>query len=260
MVVVLRARVGDRGVGEREPRIERHGVLEHLERELQVLSRQPAGVALAAQIQVVRLEVLGRLGRERLLLLRRQRDAQRLGDLARDLVLQLEDVLHLAVVALGPDREIRLRVDQLRVDAQPRARAAQAAGEHVRAPSCWPICAGVTGLSRYASTVGRENIFKPLIFESSVMMSSVMPSRKYSSSFTPLRFSKYSTAIDCSAALAGCATRPLAAGAPAAAGVEVALEPHQVGLEFRRRLIAQVAILLERLVRECGRVRRAAAD
>lgn len=34
------------------------------------------------------------------------------------------------------------------------------------------VCAGVTCLSRYASTVGREKIFSPLIFESSVMMSS----------------------------------------------------------------------------------------
>ncbi len=56
--------------------------------------------------------------------------------------------------------------------------------------SCWPICTGVTGLSRQASTVGREKILRPLIFESSVMMSSVTPSRRYSSSFTPLRFSK----------------------------------------------------------------------
>ena len=62
--------------------------------------------------------------------------------------------------------------------------------------SCWPICTGVTGLSRQASTVGREKILRPLIFESSVMMSSVTPSRRYSSSFTPERFSKYSTATD----------------------------------------------------------------
>ena len=56
--------------------------------------------------------------------------------------------------------------------------------------SCWPIWTGVTGLSRYASTVGREKIRRPLIFDSSVMMSSVTPSRRYSSSFTPERFSK----------------------------------------------------------------------
>jgi hypothetical protein len=65
--------------------------------------------------------------------------------------------------------------------------------------SCWPISAAVTCLSRKASTVGREKMLTPLILESSVMMSSVMPSRKYSSSFTPLRFSKYRTAMDFSA-------------------------------------------------------------
>ena len=56
--------------------------------------------------------------------------------------------------------------------------------------SCCPTCAAVTDLSRYGRTVGRERIFRPLIFDSSVMMSSVTPSRRYSSSFTPERFSK----------------------------------------------------------------------
>ena len=131
MVVILGADVGDAGIGEREVRIERDGALEHLQRELEILPRQPARVALAAQVEVVGLQVLGRLGGERLLLLRRERDAQRLGDLARDLVLHLEDVFHLAVVALGPEREVGARVDELRVDAQPVAGAPQAAGEHV---------------------------------------------------------------------------------------------------------------------------------
>ncbi len=132
VVVVLRADVGDRRVGQRELRVERHRVLQHLQRELQILARHPAGVALAAQVQVVGLQVVGRLGGDRLLLLRGERDAQRLGDLARDLVLHLEDVLHLAVVALRPEREVGARVDQLGVDAQAVAGAAQAAGEHVR--------------------------------------------------------------------------------------------------------------------------------
>ena len=130
VVVVLGADVRDRGVGQRELGVERDRVLEHLQRELQVLARDPPRVALAAQVEVVGLQVLGRLRRERLLLLRRERDAQRLGDLARDLVLHLEDVLHLAVVALGPEREVGLRVHELRVDPQPGAGPAEAAGQH----------------------------------------------------------------------------------------------------------------------------------
>jgi hypothetical protein len=78
----------------------RHRVLEHLQRELHVLAREPARVAAAAQVEVVGLQVVGRPGRERLLLLRRELDAQRLGDLARDLVLHREHVGHLAVGCL----------------------------------------------------------------------------------------------------------------------------------------------------------------
>src|SRR6266403_4441912 len=64
------------------------------------------------------------------------------------------------------------------------------------ARSRFPTWEGVADLSRKASTVGREKVFSPRILESSVMMSSVMPSRRYSSSFTPLKFSKYKTASD----------------------------------------------------------------
>ena len=101
-VVVDGADVGHRRVRQGEPRVLRHRVLEELQRELQVLPHLAPGVAPAPQEEVVRLRVLGGLGRERLLLLRAQGDAQRLGDLPRDLVLHLEDVRHLAVVALGP--------------------------------------------------------------------------------------------------------------------------------------------------------------
>ena len=90
-------------MGQGELGVDGYRVLEHLERELQVLPREPAGVAFSAEVQVVGLQVLGGFGGQRLLLLPRQRDPQSLGDLARDFVLELEDVLHLAVVTLGPD-------------------------------------------------------------------------------------------------------------------------------------------------------------
>ena len=126
VVVELRAGVRDRGVGERERGVERDRVLEHLERELEVLAGQPPREALAAEVEVVGLQALRGLDGERLLLLRRELDAQRLGDLPRDLVLHLEDVRHLAVVALGPQREVGLGVHELRRDAQPLPRPAQA--------------------------------------------------------------------------------------------------------------------------------------
>ena len=47
------------------------------------------------------------------------------------------------------------------------------------------------GLSRKASTAERGKRRRSLILASSVMTSSVIPSRKYSSSLSPLKFSKY---------------------------------------------------------------------
>ncbi len=89
------------------------------------------------------------------------------------------------------------------------------------------------------------------------MMSSVIPSRKYSSSFTPLRFSKYRTAIDFSADCSvGASARVGERGLPAVARVEVPLQPEQVGLQVGGGLVAEVAVLLERLVEIPGRVRR----
>ena len=88
-------------------------------------------------------------------------------------------------------------------------------------------------------------------------MSSVMPSRKYSSSLTPLRFSKYSTATDFSAGLAP--RRRAGRDASACrrrARIEIAPKPHQIGLEVRGRLVAEVAVLLERLVEHAAELRR----
>ncbi len=130
-VLDVGAAVGDRRPGEREVGVEHDRVLEHLEGELHVPRRAPAGVAAAPQVEVVGLEVLGRLGGELRLLLGRELDAQRLGDLVGDLVLHLEDVGHLAVVALRPDREAGRRVHELGADPQPVPGAAQAPFEGV---------------------------------------------------------------------------------------------------------------------------------
>ena len=101
----------------RKLRIENDGVLEHLQREFEILPDETSRVALAAKIEIVRLQIRRRLHRQRLLFFRRQSDPQGLRNPARDLVLQLEDILHFAVVSLGPNREISLRVDELRVNS-----------------------------------------------------------------------------------------------------------------------------------------------
>ena len=77
------------------------------------------------------MQVVCRFGGQRLLLLRRERDAERLGDLPRNLVLYLEHVLHLPVVSFRPERKVGRRVDQLRVDPQSAPCAPQASRERV---------------------------------------------------------------------------------------------------------------------------------
>src|SRR4029077_17561617 len=57
---------------------------------------------------------------------------QRVGDVLRDLTLDCEDVVHLAIPRLRPDVLVRTCVDQLRHDAQARPRPPHAALENVR--------------------------------------------------------------------------------------------------------------------------------
>jgi hypothetical protein len=50
-----------------------------------------------------------------------QLNLERIPDLARNLVLQSEQIAYVAVEALGPQVRIGLGVDKLRVDADPAA-------------------------------------------------------------------------------------------------------------------------------------------
>ena len=165
-----------------------YGEVEHLQREVEIGPRHAPGVGASLEVVVVRPRVAGGLGGQQLLLLRSEGDPQGLGDVAGDLVLHLEDVGELAVVALGPHRGAGARLDELGRDAKPVRRS-----EPPRtncAFSCSPTSGPVTDLSRKATTAARGKTRSSFTFDSSVMTSSVMPSRKYSSSFAPLRFSK----------------------------------------------------------------------
>ena len=77
------------------------------------------------------MQIFGGLDGDGFAFLGRQGDAQSLGDFSRDFVLYFEDVLHFAVVAFGPQREIGVGVDELGVDAQAISGAAQAASQDV---------------------------------------------------------------------------------------------------------------------------------
>src|SRR5690349_11221648 len=99
-IIIEETRTGirTRSVGQREFWVEGDRLLEHLARKLEILFRQAAHITLAAEVEVVRLKIFGWFRRELCLLLRRQCDAQSFRDLAGNLVLQLEDILHLAII------------------------------------------------------------------------------------------------------------------------------------------------------------------
>ena len=80
-----------------------------------------------AQVEVVdgRIDRAGRVARKRLI--------ERPGDVLGDLVLDREDVFQAAVVAVGPERRPRRRLDQMRADAHAPRSAADRAVEHVGA-------------------------------------------------------------------------------------------------------------------------------
>ena len=245
--VVLRAEDGVGGVGEGEQRVLRHRVLEHLQGELEVLAGQAPRVALAAQVQVVGLEVLGGPGRELLLLLRREGDAQGLGDLARDLVLHLEDVRHLAVVALGPEREVGLRVHELGVDAQARAGAAQAAPEDEGRVELAAHLLGRHRLVPVGQDRGAREDLEGLDLQ---QLGDDVLGDPVAEVLVLLHPGEVLEVEDGDRLLRGlrgrAGPRVVELRRAPAARVGVALQPQELGLEVVRGLVAEVAVLLER--------------
>ena len=72
------------------------------------------------------------LGRERGFLDPGQRRLKRIGDALRDFTLDREDIGQGPIVGFGPEVAVRLRVDQLHIDAHPIAGFLDAAFEDMR--------------------------------------------------------------------------------------------------------------------------------
>ena len=251
VLVELGAGEGDRGVGERKSGIERRRVLEQLEREIQVLARQPAGVALPAQVQVVGLKVVRRLGGERRLLLRRELHAQGFGDLAGDLVLDVEHVRHLAVVPLGPQQRVRLRVHELGADPEPVSGTADAPGEHESGLQLLSHVGGGHRLVPEGKHRGPRHDLQALDLR---QLRDDVLGDAVAQVLVLFRPGEVLEVEDGHRLVGG--LRPPAGTrigelrrAPAA-GVGVALQAQEVRLEVGGRLVAQATILLERLAED----------
>ena len=120
--------LGEPGVSTTKIRIARDRLLEQLDRVRQVLGTALPHSMVRAQEQRVGVDVLGQRGGEAHT--RRQGVYETSGNGGRELVLHLEDVGHATVVAFRPLRLARVRVEQLRADAQPIAVALHAALQH----------------------------------------------------------------------------------------------------------------------------------
>jgi hypothetical protein len=107
------------------------GFLEVGDGRLELVRRLLQIVLPALEHHVVGLDVVRTSPRNAIALVLRQFDGQCLGDVARDRVLQREDILELAVVAVRPDVRAGRCVEELRVDADALALAAYAAFENI---------------------------------------------------------------------------------------------------------------------------------
>ena len=168
---------------------------------------------------------------------RRERDAQRLRDVAGDLVLHLEHVLELAVVTLRPHRRAGAGLDQLGGDAQPVAGPPQRAAQHVlgaellahlgagdrlvavRDDRCPREDAQLAHLRQL-----RDHVFGHAVAEVLVLLGAAQVLE-----------------VEHRHRLLARARR---SHAPR---VDLALQPLQVGAQLRRRLVAQPPVLLEQL-------------
>ena len=125
-----------------------------------------------------------------------QPELQRLDDGARDLVLDGEDVLELPVVGLGPELVAVLDVHELGRDADAVPDLAHAALEHGRHAELLADLPDVHVLPPLnAKDDVRDATCMPGTFASALMISSVIPSLKYSFSGSALMLASGSTAI-----------------------------------------------------------------
>ena len=114
----------------------------------------------------------------------------------RDLVLDREDVVELAVVALRPEQLAVIGGGELRRDrAAARPSAARFPRARTRQSSSAPIARTSCGLPLSANTDVRDATRRPSTLASASISSSVMPSLRYSFSGSGLALTNGSTAM-----------------------------------------------------------------
>src|SRR5262249_55667465 len=122
---------GDQGPGTGIVRVDLQRLATESNGDFQVSQAMLYPVIATKEIELISFGILGRPALDCLLLRRQQPDLQRRNDGLRDLVLQREDIVEVAVIALTPDVAVIARVDQLRRDPHTAARLAHAAFDDI---------------------------------------------------------------------------------------------------------------------------------
>ena len=112
-------------------RLERRGLAKQRQRLIRLAWHKDAKMRKRAQIEIVGVETVRPLALGALDLGVQQARLDRADDAQGDLVLQFEDVVERAIIALGPDMRAARRRDQLRGDPHAVAGLAQAAFEDI---------------------------------------------------------------------------------------------------------------------------------
>ena len=122
---------GERRMCGRVAGLERERLLQQRYRVRRILRRVTIGERQGAQHEVIGIEAVGPFALDPLDLDLAQAGLDRTDHAHRELVLQIENIVLHPVVALGPQMDAGLRLDELAGDANAVAELAHAAFEHV---------------------------------------------------------------------------------------------------------------------------------
>ncbi len=114
-------------IGQSVPGVELDGLLKALDGQSHGRRRSLMPVVTSLQVQLIRLRVL-----RRSFYITAQPHLEPVRDRPGDLILYLEEVLHLTIVALRPQMEAVSNIDELHRDADPVGGTADAALEDIR--------------------------------------------------------------------------------------------------------------------------------
>ena len=176
--------------------VKSYGAIEEILRSPIVARSTLAHVPKAALIRFPRPKVLWPFSQSTPLFKARNRRLDCVHYRSCNLVLYREDFFDLPIIAFRPDVITGLRVNKLRRDPNPPTATAHAAFYHVAHAQFSGDLLDVNRRPLYVKLELRAITNSERLRDSSVMMSSAMPSEKYSCSGSPLMLLNASTAIE----------------------------------------------------------------